>query len=199
MAYPTLMTTLTKSYNFNQTFPQITFCNINRVRRSYADKNPIILKLLTQWDSSTDDPMWYFYNNRSQYETVMNMPLDGAQAAIMLVDSAHTLRSTIHAVYFQGEAHNVSECFTQVSTLEGQCYTLDGDKFMVDDIGVNSALHVVLNVQRLEYMFPRQTIPLVGIKVRVTICYKLIEIMVTCHRPEESCFDQISEDGHIEK
>ncbi len=146
----------------------MTFCNSNRVRKSYAEENPIMRRLLREWDFNMwSKPLYYFENNITMYEQIMNMSLDGVDAKQMLKDASHQLETMIITTWFNEIEMSISEYFTPTPTTLGMCYTLNGSKFDIWEPGLINSLELVLNVEQSEYLFSGKAIPSVGIWVSV--------------------------------
>ncbi len=138
----------------NLTLPHMTFCNSNLVRKSYAEENPIMRRLVHELDPLFwSKPLYYFDNNITLYEQIMNMSLDGVNAQHMFKDAAHQLEKMIHMMTLDHRVMNISEYFTLIYTVTGICYTLNGSKIEVKDQGLFSSLQLVLNVEQSEYYF----------------------------------------------
>ncbi len=154
------------TYHDNLTLPHMTFCNANLVRKSYAEENPIMRRLLFEWDFSMwSEPLYYFDNNVTLYEHIMNMSLDGVDARQMLKDASHQLENMVHKMSMDHLLLNISEYFTPIYTIMGMCYTLNGSKINVQDPGLFSSLELILNVEQSEFRFGGYMIPNIGIWV----------------------------------
>ncbi len=168
ITFPQKISTSSLNYNKYLTLPQMTFCNSNRIRKSYAEQNPIMRRLMYEWDYRLwSKPLYYFDNNITMYEQIMNMSLDGVDAKQMLKESGHQLENMILKMRTLKIEMSVAKYFTPTSTLVGMCYTLNGSKIKVEEPGLFDSLQLILNVEHSEYLFTGDYIPSAGIWVSV--------------------------------
>ncbi len=154
ISFPQTITIPSMTFHDYLTLPHMTFCNSNLVRKSYAEENPIMRKLVHEMDPLFwSKPLYYFDNNITLYEQIMNMSLDGVDAQQMFKDAAHQLEKMINLVMMEDKVLNISEYFTLTYTITGICYTLNGSKIRVKDTGLFGSLQLILNVELSEYYF----------------------------------------------
>lgn len=161
-------TTISIKREASLTFPSITVCNLNLVRRSYLEANGLDEFVSSVFQSPVIDS-----DNSSECESLA-LPLMPALRSVssgrsgmrlgqnaifhtVQFEGRHFLEEFVVECYFRGRRCNITEDFEPVLTQLGYCYTFNSGRserpiYSANGTGPRQGLQLLLNIQQSEYI-----------------------------------------------
>jgi hypothetical protein len=153
-------TAISISRKSTQTFPAVTVCNLNSLRRGALDERNLTDLIESATLAMTEE------GTRSCEERVSQVDsLNNAMYEELAMQARHDLDSLILSCTFAGEpCGNITEVFKPVFTNLGICYTFNFDSSLKSKgTGQRQGLQLVVDVEQLEYTIPNDA----GVKVAI--------------------------------
>ena len=149
-------TTISVSREHSLTFPVVTICNLNVVRRSYLDTlSPDLAEAFTRVANRepTEDAFDRLCKEDLEKKTELNVSIDYAN---LTIDGRNLFQFFVLQCVFQGVNCIDDSFWTPTLTRLGLCYAFNTGKevgvLSVNGIGPRHGIQLLLNIQQLEYV-----------------------------------------------
>ena len=156
-------TTVSITRKSTQTFPAVTVCNLNGLRRGALDKKNLTELVESAISAMTEEGTRNCEERVSQLDSLKNTIYEE-----LAMQARHSLEEFIWRCSFAGKpCGNLTEVFKPVFTDLGICYTFNSE--LIDPpiqsrgTGQRQGLELVVNVEQLEYTIPLDA----GVKVAI--------------------------------
>ncbi|ELU09628.1 hypothetical protein CAPTEDRAFT_190803 [Capitella teleta] len=185
--------------------PAMTICNINMIRKSYAEKDELIKNVFLGFDIATQSQSNL---NISDPKVAEKVDAEYDYHSIF-IDGGYQLQDMIDFCMLNSSLVTCSDYFTTISTPMGNCFTFQSMEFIqkkgrlvASQSGVEQGLSITVNISQDEYFYQKYSYS-AGIRVmRMPPPYgdnTCIDIDNSNIRSHLKYFDEYTKSGCIEE
>ena len=135
-------------------FPAMTVCNMNQIKKSYAEQDNFMKNVLLALNPTA-------LSNVSLFDPAVMHKIETEYDMIQIFrDGSFTLQEMFVGCYWQQMWTKCSNLFTKIKTSMGYCFTFNSAEFierngkaMSSQSGVKAGLAIEVNVNQEEYFF----------------------------------------------
>ena len=156
-------TTLQLVSEENLTFPAVTICNLNSVRRDFLQERDLFYFFRTAALFEPDLPDFQSECNNLVRAFSNN---DAPSFTDIQDQGRHRLEEFIIGCRFLGRLCNITEYFTPTFTQLGYCYTFNSSE-VTNGTGPRNGLQLTLNIEQDQFVLSSSNLYDVGVKVAI--------------------------------